>query len=391
MPSSTTIRVTDSNGDFLFETAQFLEIGDNPGLHYVLSCGLVGALIVTLPPEFNNRLPKDGRIHVMRSVNNGTARREGESCFLIRKWVYANDYTEVTALHANHIMWRRRSLWAAGTANSSVSGQADNNLADIWDLNFASGATGPGFRTWDTSSGTSNSTQVDVSAYVPRQAFAYTTPTCQKFFPWMLIGDVLRDICDDSTLQGTYLTCEIVAPTESTLEFRAYTDQRGVDRRFSSGSGLIFSEERGNLANATLTVDATEEITLAVAGGAGRDLLDVSAPDYGLSNRVAQDTARMGESIFGRIEGFADSGTADDLAMILGDANAAVRAGRPVISAVGDIQETDTCIRGVHFDYGDVVTVEVRGIQYDMRLDVLDVTLQGGVETTKAAFYYDDR
>lgn len=391
MPSNTTIVVTDDQGNRLFETAQFLEIGEAPGLHYILSCGLVGALTVTLPPELNSMLRKDGRIHVMRSVNGAPARREGESCFLIRKWQYADDYTIVTALHANHLMWRRHSLWAAGTAISQVSGQADNNVANIWDVNFTNGAVATGIRAWDTTAGTADGTQVDISAYVTRPVFAFTTPTCQKYFPWMAIGDVLRDICDDSTLQGTYLTCEVVAPTEATLEFRAYVDQRGVDRRFGSGNDLLFTEARGNLAGAVLTVDAINEITVAVAGGAGRDLLDISAPDYGLSNRVASDTTRMAESVFGRIEGFADSGTATDLAMILGDANALVRSGRPVISATAELIETDQCIRGVHFDYGDVVTVEVQGIQYAMRLDVLDVQLRGGVESTKASMYYDDR
>jgi hypothetical protein len=57
--------------------------------------------------------------------------------------------------------------------------------------------------------------------------------------------------------------------------------------------------------------------------------------------------------------------------------------------ARGDLVETDTCIRGVHYNYGDLLTVDVRGIQYDMRLDLLDVTLTGGVETAKAVFFYN--
>ena len=81
----------------------------------------------------------------------------------------------------------------------------------------------------------------------------------------------------------------------------------------------------------------------------------------------------------------------DDLTYIQSNADAAVRGGRPVVSASAELQETDQCIRGIHFDYGDVVTVEVQQIQYNMRLDVLDIELKEGVETTKAAFFYDDR
>ena len=382
MTANTTIRVTDASGNFLFETAQFLEIGDNPGLHYVLSCGLVGMLTVTLPPEFNNRLPKDGRIHVMRSVNGGTAQREGESCFLIRKWVYANDYTTVFALHANHILWRRHALYGVYTVAQETSSliTADDTIKsggaggnNIWDDNFATTAA-------SGNRNDGNTTQTDISAYVSVQADSGLAPVVYLSWYWMNTGDAVRMFCDAAMQNSTYLNAEIVAPTESTLELRTYTGQRGVDRRFTGGSGLLFTEARGNLANALLTIDATEEITFALAGGSTRD--------SGTSIRGAIDTTRMGESPLGRIEAFVDVNSVD-VNEIQGAADAAVRDGRPTIAAVGDLQETDTCVRGVHFNYGDLVTVEVGGVQYDMRLDVLDVTLQGGVETTKAGFFFN--
>jgi hypothetical protein len=384
MPSLTTIRVTDASGTFLFETAQFIDVGDNPGLHYVLSCGLVGALTVTLPPEFNDRLPKDGRIHVMRSVNGGAAAREGGSCFLIRKWVYADDYTTVTALHANHIFWRRYALWSWASSASETAGvlTADDQIKSggssvgIWWLNFAAGAAAGALPLRDSI----NFTQADISATVSLQADTGAAPIVYESWYWQNCGDAIRLLCDGSMTSGTYLTAEIVAPTESTLELQTFTGQRGADRRFSTGSGILFTEGRGNLANALLTVDATEEVTVAVAGGATRD--------SSTSLYAAVDTTRIAESPLGRIEAFVDSNSVD-AQQIQGDADARVRAGRPVIVAVADLQETDNCLRGVDYDYGDLVTVDVVGVQYDMRLDVLDVTLTGGVETTKAGFYYN--
>ena len=375
MPSSTTIRVTDALGTFLFETAQFLEIGDNPGLHYVLSCGLVGALTVTLPPEFNSKLLKDGRIHVMRSVNGGPAKREGGSCYLIRKWVYANDYTTVTALHANHLLWRRHVLytWLGAQAEQ---GAEDEMIRDFFRHNNLT----DGFISPQRSGGT---TQYDLTSYISVAADVFAVSATAKRAAWMNVGDVIRELADDATLGGSYLTAEVIAPTESTLEMKTYLDQRGVDRRFSTGNNLLFSEARGNLANALLTVDAIDEKTHALAGGPSRDW-DASQVQY------AEDTARMGESPFGRIETFVDS-QATDSTGLLNDATAAVRAGRPVVGATAELQETDQCIRGIHYDYGDVVPVEVASVQYDMRLDVLEVSLQNGVESTKAAFFYDDR
>ena len=173
---------------------------------------------------------------------------------------------------------------------------------------------------------------------------------------------------------------EIVAPTESTLELRTYVTIRGTDRRISTGNGLIFTSDRGNFANAILTVDAINEITVAVCGGPGRD--------NGLQIRASEDLARMGESPLGRIETFVDEQEAD-IGAIQANADAAVRNGRPIITATGDLVDTDTCQRGVHYTFGDLVTVEVRGIQYDMRVDLLDVTLTQAVETTEAGFYYN--
>lgn len=382
MPSETWLRVTDDAGNFLFETKQFLEIGEAPGLRYVLACGKVGALITTIPPEFNTLLPKDGRIHVMRSVNGGPAQREGESCYLIRKWQYTDDYTIVTALHANQLFWRRYAFFGWHTRGQETSSgvTADDTIKDdIWEKNFGFNASSGGV---GREAGNSF-TQADISAYVTTEAFKGAAPVIFKQWYWQSVGDTILEMCDASFLNGTYLAAEIVAPTESTLELRTYTGQRGQDLRFSTGSGLLFTANRGNFANAILTVDATEEITVAVAGGPTRD--------SGTSIRASEDLTRMGESVFGRIEAFVDdaSGTNIDINMIQGDADAAVRGGRPVITATGDLVETDTCARGVHFNFGDLITVEVRGIQYDMRIDLLDIALSGGVETTKAGFYYN--
>lgn len=383
MTIDTALRITDAFGGFLVETREFLEIGNAPGLHYVLSCGKVGALTVTLPPELNPLLLKDGRIHVMRSVNGGPAQREGESCFLIRKWAYADDYTTITAVHANHLFWRRRALWgyyqreaetgAGITADDTIKG--GGGAGNMWYDNFSTPA-GAGNR-----NDGGLSTQADISAYVSIQALASAAPVVYQQWYWQSIGDAILNICDASFTAGTYLVAEIVAPTESTLELRTYTGQRGQDRRFTGGNSLLFTAANGNLANGVLTVDAINEVTAAVAGGPNRD--------SGLTIRGSVDLARMGESPLGRIEAFVDDagGTNTDINAIQGDADAAVRAGRPVIQATGDLVDTDTCVRGVHYNFGDIVTVEVRGIQYNMRIDLLDVTISQGVETTRAGLF----
>lgn len=388
MPAETTIRVTDASGIFLFETASFLEIGNSPGLHYVLSCGQIGALTATLAPEFNSLLPKDGRIHVMRSVNGGPQQREGESCFLIRRWDFADDYTTVTAVHANDLMRRRHHLYSANNTSTQAllfitAIPADNAIKYLWRTNNADLIVDAERAVNDETSGFA-STQQDIRAYVSTQANLSAAPAISKAPTWRNVMDLILEIEDASYLLGTYLTAEIVAPTETTLELRTYTVIRGTDRRYSTGNGLLFTTSRGNLENAILTVDAIEEITMVQAIGA-----DNGGGTIYRFGGAYEDDDRTAESVLARVETVYDSGDAPMDGTLSADATAAVRAGRPVITATGDLVETDQCIRGIHFNYGDLVTVQVQGIQYDMRLDQLEVTLSGGTERTVAKFQYN--
>lgn len=387
MPAKTSIRVTDASGNFLFETASFLEIGNAPGLHYVLNCGQIGAMTCTLGPEFNNRLPKDGRVHIMRSVNGGPAQREGESCFLIREWTYADNYTTITAVHANDLMRRRFILYSGNNVGLTyvqfTATPGDNAIKTIWKQNAGS-SIDLVHRATNDEQATAYDDQEDISAYVSVQANVSAAPNVDLWIPWRNMLDVFFDIENMSYLLGTFLIAEIVAPTENTLELRTYTGIRGVDRRFSTGNGLVFTPSRGNLENSLLTVNAIEEVTLAQALGA-----DNGGGTWYRFAGAAQDNTRLFQSPLNRIEGIYDDNNAPADGTLTNDSLAAVRAGRPVITAIGDLVETDQCIRGIDFNFGDLVTVQVAGVQYDMRLDVLDVTISGGTERTQARFQYN--
>jgi hypothetical protein len=384
MPSSTTIRICDPFGNFLVETAEFLEAGNNPGLRYVLSCGNVGAMTVTLPPEYNPLLLKDGRIHIMRSVNGGPAQREGGSCFLIRRWDYADDYTTITAVHANDLMRRRHILYEPTLGYGGLSGPCDNVIKEFFRTNAGS-LVGVLTRTYSTVTATNNVVQTDLSALVSVQADVSAAPSVfSTNADWLNMLEAIQETVDYSTNAGTWLAAEIIAPTETTLEFQTFTQQRSADRRFSTGNGLLFTSKRGNLENAILTVNAIEEVTFVQALGALR--LGFLTDRY---TGYAIDATRMAESPFGRTEAIVDSGDAPNDATLTNDSQSAVTAGRPVIHAVADLVETDQCVRGVDFDYGDYLTVEIQGIQYDMRLNIMEVTVSASGDRTVARFEFN--
>ena len=158
-----------------------------------------------------------------------------------------------------------------------------------------------------------------------------------------------------------------MAPTESTLELRTYAGQRGVDHRVGTSQPVILSRERGNLSNAVLTIDRSQEATVVIAGGKGQEDQRVIA--------VASDATRMADSPFNVIETFVENSNTDDPATLTATAQAKLRASAPQITLVADVMETAGATRGIHYDLGDLVTVAHRGKQYDARLDVIGVTL----------------
>jgi hypothetical protein len=291
--------------------------------------------------------------------------------YLIRKWEYGEDATTVTAVHANHLLTRRIMNYYAGTTYTAKTTTAADNLIKA----FASQQLGSGIVTADR---IGVETYADISAYLAIQADLSLGQSTSKAAAWRNLFDVVRELCDASTQLGTYLTAEIVAVGQTDLELRTYTTQRGVDRRASSGQPLIFSRSRGNVENVVLTVDRTNEITFATAGGGGEKTARTTSS--------ALDTTRAGESPLNRIEDFAEDTNTTDTTTLTGIASTRVREGRPRISATGDLVETVYCTRGVHFDLGDYVTFEARGQQYDTRLDTIGVRISGGQQQSTVQF-----
>lgn len=342
-----------------------------PALEYSLNVGQIGVLKATLPPNYDPFLLVDGRMSVWRSVGGRPPARDGDACYLIRRWDYGEDNTTVYGVHATELLTRRIINYYSGTSYTKKDTTAADNLIKA----FVSEQLGSGIV---TAGRIGSETQADISAYLDIQANLGLGQSTSAAMAWRNLFDVVRELCDTSTEAGTYLTAEIVAVGQSDLELRTYTGQRGVDRRASSGQPLIFSASRGNVENVVLTVDRTEEITFATAAGGGEKTARTT--------NSTSDSTRMGESIFNRREAFTEDTNTIDTAVLLAIAQARVREGRPRITLTADLVETNACTRGVHFDLGDYVTIEHRGQQYDTRIDTIGVTVAAGEQRSNVQF-----
>ncbi len=357
----TTFRLADANGNHLIEIANYASYT------YVLNCspGQVGVLELELPGSFDNTLLyRDGRIGPWRSISGGTPYHDNGAIYLIETITYSATATRVRAYHATGLMDRRIIAYAAGSAYASKAAtNADNLIKTFWKENAGASIS--------SADRDGVETQADISAFVATQANLSLGASVAKAAARRQLLAVAQELCEASSTAGTYLTFEIIAPTESTLELRTYTTQRGVDHRASTGQPIILREQAGVLENASLTIDYHDEVTFVVAGGQGEGTARLIA--------TALDTVRMGVSPFGRIETFADMSNVNSAAGLQDDADSGLRNGRPIITFTGDLVETPALTRGIQFDLGDMVTAEdpQSSNQYDVRLDMVQVSSSG--------------
>lgn len=372
MTTTYTCRICDPFGRLLASVTNFVDNPEGGGaaLGYCLNVGNVGALRLTLPATFDDTLLLlDGRIGVWRSINGRPPQLDGETVFLIRTWEYTEETTTVTAYSANHLRTRRIIDYFASTSYSlKAAAAAGNQIKAFVSQNMLSGIVGADRQGVET--------QADISTYLSNQANLGDGQSIAMQCAWRNLDAVVRDICDASTFAGTYMACDIVAPTETTLELRTYAGQRGEDHTASSARPVILSPESGSLANCRLIIDRSEEVTFAVAGGGNTNT------DRLIATQI--DTTRIAESPFNRCEVFGDYNNITDQSVLQDLADALVRAGRPRIEFMADVVETDGATRGIHYNYGDKVTGAFRRRQYDCHLNVIEVAVGGGGQFSRA-------
>jgi ReqiPepy6 Gp37-like protein len=364
----TTFRLADPLGNHL------IEIADYESADYTLNCspGGVGVLELTLPTSFDAALLLyHGRIGAWRSLSGRSPYLDGSAIFLVETFKYSSRRTWIRAYHTNTLLDSRIIAYDAGTSyTDKAAAAADDQIKTFWKENAGASIVAVDRDGVET--------QADISAYVSTQANLGQGASVAKAAARRKLLEVAKELAEASTTAGTYLTFEIVAPTESTLELRTYAVSRGVDRRASTASPVILSEQRGNLESAELLVDYHDQATFIVAGGSGEKADRLIATTF--------DATRAGLSPFGRIERFADMANVGDLTSLQDDADAGLRDARPLILFTGNLVETPAFQRGIHYDLGDMLTAEHprTRAQFDVRLDVVrEVITKDGRETRR--------
>lgn len=322
---------------------------------YVLSEMHVGALMLRIPARLYpiEYFVRDNRLTLFRGVAGRQLSLEGDATWLIRHRRYLRDQQvyEITALHANHLLARRIVAYAAGSSEASKTGAADNLMKATVRENLTAAT--------DTARNLSSSlfaVQADLSA----------APSISLSFSRDNVLAVLQRIAQASATAGTVCGFE-VRTIGTVLTFVTYTGQRGIDRRASSSQPLLFGPQYRNLAETTIDEDWSSEATYIYAAGQGQGSQR--------SEATASSSTVIALSPFGRIEQLRDGRTTADATQLQDEADAALYASQARIAVEGAILDAPQATYGIHYGWGDRVTVLVDSYQVDAIIDPVHITL----------------
>ena len=369
-------RLEDPLGNHLATFENFVDPtdGGGAGLDYILNVGKPSVLLLTVPSTTDLDLfHYDGRITPYRSIHGRGFYNDNAACYLIRKRRLTDRWFRFTAYHANSLFDRRVVAYDSGTtfanktavaAGNQIKAFARENLGSSVDASRdqVTGAdlVTPGYLVIDANNGDGAS----VAKYTSRGR----------------MNASMNDIADDSTTGGTYLGFNILYGTDKKFYLTTRPNQWGLDKRAGNADQVIFSAQRGNIANWYIDEDRSEEVTVSIAGGRGQNDERVIATAVDLRDNI---------SPFRYMERYFDAPSADDAASVQAVANANLRQYQPKITFQADLVEAPNATRGIHYDWGDIVTAEAfvqgQSFRYDCRIDLIYVSVRKGSQRSRVS------
>ena len=353
------IYLDDAFGTRLADASNFIT------LSYTRVVNGVGSLTLVLPGDFPMQYVRapDGRIEVWRRLASGREYLETDTIWLIKKVVQRIEASGLqtivveadTALSVLREPGRYVAYFAGTAQTTYAAGPADDQIKQVARENIGSSA---------------NASR-NLSAYISIDPNLGLGASVAKSFALRDCLKVMQEFANSSTTAGTYIAFDIVADTPTTLTFRTFAQQRGVDHRFPSGIiPVLISPEMGNLGEVVFAQDYRDEITFVAAGGKGEGSDRLAAS--------AQDNARIGASPFGWREYFKDATQYDTTTGLAAEANAVLRGGRARTIFQGRLIDMPDSRYGVDWAWGDFVTAQAFGRLIDCRIDAVSVSVKPG-------------
>jgi hypothetical protein len=318
-------------------------------LEWALRVSQRGAVSLEIPvSEFPAYyFSRDRRLELWRRPNGGALTFLG--AFFLRRRRIAGDVQQVLTLGGpccNYLLSSRIIAAAAGSAGADKTGYAGNVMKDYVDE-----AVGPSAGTGRIISGVSIQGDLSDGASISKSASRDD------------LEGVLAAIADSSAQAGSRIRYGMQTSFDTsqraTFEFSTRAPYWGNNRGSLSLKPVIFSVDRGNLAEPVLEDNWEDEKTYCYGGGPGEGAAREIVTSY--------DTTRINQSAYGRREVFFD-GRNYTGAALQDAADRTVWASRPARRFSGKLISIPGTEFGIDWGLGDLVTIQYAGEVFDVEI-----------------------
>jgi hypothetical protein len=355
----TQIIVKDSYGQTVDVVSQYNSLEYSARLD-----GGISAFSMTLPKyykELFNSRQKDYRLQIWRSANNNPFKLEGKSEYLCTNFFNDDNVVRVSGESIQSLLKRRIIAYPAGITNlSQFTGYTGDIMKEIVRTNFGTSI--------NSSLRDGNEIYANISQYItiaPNKSDGIIQSIgCSR----RNVFDTISDLAQSSWQAGQYCV-GIITSNGNDLMFDTYANQVGTVKN------IVLSTDTGSAQNFEIERNRIDEITFAIAGGAGTEQARII--------QTAYDAIRIGESAFNRLEAFYENTQIKNTTFLSYLAQSSLQSNRGVTSASCDVIQTKYVIRGISYELGDYLPVYFDGIFYTMRLDIVNVSISDGQYTER--------
>ena len=315
-------------------------------LEYIKTQNAIGGLVVDLP---RGLMQYDqfsvGDIFEVWREKNGVLELQNETAYFLQNWEFWTDgngaeYIQLTAFDANWLL-DTAVVWAySGSTNGRMTDYPDDMMKAIVENEL--GATAGTTRTKLTCA--------------PDLAAGGAQIT--KSLAYRNVLTVLQEIAEVAKeANDVWLGFDVVRTAPGVFEFRTYTGQRGQNHGRASGDPRLVGKQYGNLSEATFGTYHSEERNCVLVAGQGEEAARELV--------TRSNATRYNASKWNRREYFKDSRDDSTTEALEADGDAALDEFRPRQVLTGTIHDTPGMQFGIHYWFGDILSVEAFGYHVD--------------------------
>ena len=314
-------------------------------LEYVRTQNAVGSLVIDMPRALMQYDQFSvGDIFEVWREKGSALELQNETAYFLQNWEFYTDsegaeYIRLMATDANWLLDTAIVWAAAGSSDADKTDYPDDMMKDVVTTQLGASAGSGRYKLTcapDLSAGGSSVTK----------AFAYRN-----------VLEVVTDLAEQANEAGVWVGFDVVRTAPGTFEFRTYTNQRGQNHGRLSGDPRLVGKQYGNLSEARFGTYRADERNAILVGGQGEGADRVTV--------TRTNATRMAASKWNRREYFKDSRDNETTAALEADGDAALDEFKPRQVLTGTLHDTPGMQYGIHYQFGDVLSVEAFGYFVD--------------------------